>query len=638
MLLKIFANALLCGIISPKSCHDFGRGIITSSSRSLLKKHGSPLSTITLAVTRNEIDGISPNSVTQQYTHLIAIPMEECRDICVALESVQRAITHFCPSLLDACISPTMTRLPLLYVDASSSQKQYPNETLYNIVQDTVANSKGNSVPFMMKFKGLEIDGRKNEVLYCVGKSDDEGATTKRLQNIVGTLRTKIEAMGYKTMLPPDMPQIKSSFNQHVNDNKPHQWRPRIPFMRLPLKLLEEGSSDDNEEFVWRTPEDGGNGISPILWYKWWNDEFTEKEGDGERLREVAIYSRIPSSTTSIDLSEESFPLMNFKTPLPVGSNGIEDLAGAPSLSAKLQRSEEYDQIILLSKPDDLAYDYNISTDILDIEYTNYRVYEEGNKRNTEPTARQEDNFTRTSTSLEDSSRNNDANGDDTRSAEAKMKKPWPKEPLINKYHKIQGLKAETIKAATQKFPMPPYPSKEYFVGAWRMVSFPIDSNYANPDSVADMTNSIHSDNLILRVDGAVAGGPLLDSRTKQKSAGGSWKMFEAEYIGRRENQDNSTIIKTRMRIVLLIPPQKTEELVMEGEVTRIAMPAIDLLGSVTEHPQRDSLLHCGGEAWVQEISTGRRKKLGQFSVVKLSPNDPEQLHFSVPPPRRGLE
>ena len=441
-------------------------------------------------------------------------------------------------------------------------------------------------------------------------------------------------------MLPPDMPQIKSSFNQQVNDNEPHQWRPRIPFMRLPLKLLEEDSSDDNDEFVWRTPEDGGNGISPILWYKWWDDEFTEKEGNGERLREIAIYSRIPSSNSSIDLSEEAFPLMTFKTPLPVEYDGGEDLAGAPSLSATLQRSEEHEQIIILTKPDDLAYDYNTSTDILDIEYTNYMVNKKGITRDVEPTARQ-DNPTRTSTSLEDSSMNNDLNGDDTRSAEAKMKKPWPKEPLINKYHKIQGIKAETIKAATQKFPIPPYPSKEYFVGAWRMVSFPVDSNYANPDSVADITNNIHSDNLILRVDGAVAGGPLLDSRTKQKAAGGSWKVFEAEYIGRRENQDNSTIIRTRMRIVLLIPPQKTEELVMEGEVTRIAMPAVDLLGSVIERPQlqqQDSLLHCGGEAWIREISTGRRKKLGQFSVVKLSPNDPEQLHFSVPPPRRGLE
>lgn len=195
MIFKIFANALLCGIISPKNCDDFGRGIRNSNSRALLKNHGCRCST-TLAATRNEIDGVSP--VTQQYTHLIAIPMEECRDICVALESVQRAITHFCPSLLDACISPTMTRLPLLYVDASSSQKQYPNETLYNIVQDAVANTKGNSVPFMMKFKGLEIDGRKNEILYCVGKSDDEGATTKRLQSIVSTLRTKIEVSTFR--------------------------------------------------------------------------------------------------------------------------------------------------------------------------------------------------------------------------------------------------------------------------------------------------------------------------------------------------------------------------------------------------------------------------------------------------------
>jgi hypothetical protein len=68
-----------------------------------------------------------------------------------------------------------------------------------------------------MNFQGLEIDGVKNQVLYCVGKSDQDRYTTQKLQSIVYTLRNKLEALGYRTMLPPNKPQIKSSFNVHIN-------------------------------------------------------------------------------------------------------------------------------------------------------------------------------------------------------------------------------------------------------------------------------------------------------------------------------------------------------------------------------------------------------------------------------------
>ena len=77
--------------------------------------------------------------------------------------------------------------------------------------------------------------------------------------------------------------------------------------------------------------------------------------------------------------------------------------------------------------------------------------------------------------------------------------------------------------------------------------------------------------------------------------------MFQAEYIGPQEGmvKNNEKIIKTRMRIVLLIPPLKKEELVMEGEVTRITMPS-SLISRPKETPEigdeedQDSLLHCG--------------------------------------------
>ena len=227
--------------------------------------------------------------------------------------------------------------------------------------------------------------------------------------------------------------------------------------------------------------------------------------------------------------------------------------------------------------------------------------------------------------------------------------KPWPKEPLIKKYNRIKGLQASSTGNSVQQS-LPPYPSDEHFVGIWRLVSSPGDSNYANPDALPAFDSSF-SDNIILRVDGTVAGGPILDSTTNQKAAGGTWKMFHAEYVGTDTDQIGfQDKLKTRMRIRLLIPPKKEEELVLEGEVVRIMMPrpssVISTIGLTDTMHERNGdisdgegveagLLQCGGEAWIQNIATGKRKKLGLFSVMKLRTPEQGELHFSVPPPRR---
>jgi len=630
-------------------------------------------------------NNIGSSSIPRTYTHLIAIPLVDCREICVALESVQRAITFNCPSLGNACISTTQARLPLLYVDASTNEDGKSNEILHHLVQETIQIDSKNEVvlPYLMKFQGLEIDGIKNEVLYCVGKSDDDGYTTQRLQSIVYTLRNKLEALGYRTMLPPDKPQIKSTFNVHINSNTTRdetgqqEWRPRIPFMRLPMEEL--SNSDQETEEEWRSPEDGGNGISPILWYKWWDDEFTEKDGEGIRLNEVALYCRstISTSESSVDnLSENEFPTPSkkFRSVLPGGymnDNGYEvDYDSNPSnhLLTNLQEESESSKKKYFTISTD--FDSDIDT-TLDINYTTAailnvdddafddtpKVISSANmnqmaledRTHVESQILSQDALQASNTEILYNTCNEE---DDTRSAEFKVKKPWPKEPLINKYNRMQGVKAEAIKEAMQnKEPLPPYPCNEYFIGPWRVVSFPLDTNYANPDSLTQF-ESHNSDNLILRVDGSVAGGPFLDSKTKQKAAGGTWKMFQAEYIGPPQggtvpSTSSEKIIRTRMRIVLLVPPLKKEELVMEGEVTRITMPTSLLSRPINakegggnddvEEEEQDGLLHCGGEAWVREIATGRRKKLGLFTVVKLRTLDPGELHISVPPARKGL-
>jgi hypothetical protein len=65
------------------------------------------------------------------------------------------------------------------------------------------------------------------------------------------------------------------------------------------------------------------------------------------------------------------------------------------------------------------------------------------------------------------------------------------------------------------------------------------------------------SENLLLRVDGTTAAGPILNPETNQKAAGGTWKMLP---------QENGEVL---LRIRLVIPPEKKRILVMEGRVDR---------------------------------------------------------------------
>jgi hypothetical protein len=95
-----------------------------------------------------------------------------------------------------------------------------------------------------------------------------------------------------------------------------------------------------------------------------------------------------------------------------------------------------------------------------------------------------------------------------------------------------------------------PYPGNDHFVGIWKV----------NVNPMGDEGSSITdegSENLLLRVDGTTAAGPTLNPETNQKAAGGTWKMLP---------QENGDVL---LRIRLIIPPEKTRILVMEGRVNR---------------------------------------------------------------------
>ena len=127
-----------------------------------------------------------------------------------------------------------------------------------------------------------------------------------------------------------------------------------------------------------------------------------------------------------------------------------------------------------------------------------------------------------------------------------------------------------------------------------------------------DSEEADQSDNLILRVDGSIAGGPVLEKATRQKAAGGSWS-YEGGLL----------------RIRLIIPPTRTRALVMEGQLEQVMPSAqkpgtfgIPQLEKLQERADRKaSSLYCKGEMWMEDAASGRDRSevLGPFALQKLA-------------------
>jgi hypothetical protein len=141
-----------------------------------------------------------------------------------------------------------------------------------------------------------------------------------------------------------------------------------------------------------------------------------------------------------------------------------------------------------------------------------------------------------------------------------------------------------------------PYPGCDHFVGIWKIGTSPTGF-------VLEEASDEACENLVLRVDGTTAGGPILDPETKQKAAGGTWKFFE------EENGD------VRLRIRLVIPPKKERILVMEGIVNRMSIncdipmasktfgiPYLEKMATEANKSNMEDLMHCGGEVSLREV------------------------------------
>lgn len=620
------------------------------------------------------------NSQFEKYTHMIGIPLEENRDLLLELESVQRAVLYNCPLLIHSCIVPVVTRLPLLYVDTVmstgglSSNRDDVSEILQGIVLEVVnkyirvvkspskkevesqgfgGTNKEGVKPVMMTFKGLELDGEDCEVLHVIGNKNCNG--TILLRKVISEIQSKIEARGWRTILPPDNPQDKSD----NEDNK--EWRPRVPFMRLPSDFKESLPPLPNGEEEWtRSPEDGGNGISPIFWYKWWDDEFTEE--DGVRLREIAIYPR----SGPWGLSEKAFYLPSMTVKLPDGNEALSESEAKDKEYAENRLKEqlgeegaamelELDKQIADAKK---QYASELETSIAESDTTSLE--------NTKESRWDEDNIQNGASTVYSAPNTSQPRkpGDPivktistpsyraTLNAGENIENPIKKDLesidldrdegiiRIRKMLKQKPKLAADSKPEERTTSLSVYPSDEFFVGVWRLVSSP-NRNIEGLEKLAFMLPD-SSDNLILRVDGGVAGGPTLNQSDNQKAAGGNWKMFQARWAG---GGDMPEMEQTRLRIRLIIPPEKNEVLVMEGEVTRLMLPRGSASFSLklafgdddtneNNEKENDFFLHCNGEVWVQNIEgTGKRRKLGLFSAIKLDTPDQGSIRYTVPPP-----
>ena len=210
---------------------------------------------------------------------------------------------------------------------------------------------------------------------------------------------------------------------------------------------------------------------------------------------------------------------------------------------------------------------------------------------------------------------------------------------------------------------LPPFPSDEHFVGIWRLMTTPSGPSIDEERLMGALdTDPSASENLILRVDGTTAGGPILDTLSQHRASGGTWKFFEAEWIGKTDNDDDIDMVQTRLRIRLVIPPEKERILVMEGEVKRGSLPSAYSIsqenmkqlrssGSFGISPQKkksnteanqeneetkdEVFLQCSGEAWVEDRS-GKRSKLGPFSLLKMK--DRNEYTYTIPAPKRNQD
>ena len=579
---------------------------------------------------------------TMEPTHCVAILMDNCDELMLELESIQRAILYHCPILVNACIPQATSRIPLLYVTINDDEQQ-SNQQLAEIVDEVVKNhlfpknSQETAEPLMLPFQTLEIDGKANEVLQTVGQGD----SATKLKTVVEELQARFHDKGWSTELPVDPESADGSF------------RPRLPFMRLPQnwdELLAEERNGDEDRFL--TSDEGGNGISPILWFKWLEDDFGTA-----RMREIGVYQRRRSFSGN---NEQAFYFPYDSVQLPLGDEKIskEEKKYRDYQDSRMQEAERLQA--QENEDGEIVNDAPIADDDLLLQKTRDRLEILYKSPATDDLTLESDPETETSVSASNSNTADSpaqvpirpeapkdeeviddwtkkrieqviANRQKAREdlAKAKDKPPIEENDVFAKYRE-----GTLVPKEDQPAPMPalpPFPSREHCIGFWRVISsptgFPVEEGDAS-----------RSDNLILRVDGTTAGGPILDQETRQKASGGTWRFY------------GDKIDDAKLIIRLVIPPKKERVLVMEGHLEKASLSSDVALASssfgIPELEERkkqsikgmDDLLYCSGNVWIEDAVTKKnRDDIGSFSLMKMEVST-DSYTITVPKPVRNQD
>ncbi len=598
---------------------------------------------------------------------MIAIPIRDTNEkgatppdqmqLLTELESIQRAITYHCPILQPACIATTTSslRIPLLSVtvpfsvnsefDADTSIVDVKRSTMpvttasiahtiQQFVQQAVRNTlKITSGPITVSVSKLGIqsyadcsegdhpDSRtENEVLYTV---IDEPIITKieATSSMKSTLHLHAIIDDIFQSLSTSYPSWSIRRPWDVVDAKTNPIQLRLPIMRLPSNWNDiiQNRRVPEESPLLLTSDQGGNGISPIFWISYSDDVLVH----GLTLRQIAVYPCIyqkSSTTTSTDRdrsiddrpdeqsrwSEINYPHIAASVSL------LEDTADSTSQPETLDR-----QRLLNDDVDDNNGNGKLS---------------EGSHDGTDGDQRE-----RIMNIIESRAQN--------RIQQKRMiKVPGDRNPIFEMYRSgtlvpPQSATGATPPQTTMNVPQqPPFPNRELAVGFWSMIRSPTGFARESDDPITCST----SDNLILRVDGTIAGGPILDPVQRHKAAGGSWRYMEPDDV----NNDGSKIKHASLQIRFIIPPKKDRVMVMEGQFKKLSTLS-DNTSNMLPVNDDDATYVCSGNVWIEDATTDAtadiplfstssiRDDIGTFTIVKILNNSPmernSQLTITIP-------
>eukprot|EP00986_Skeletonema_menzelii_P012800 scaffold7198_cov150-Skeletonema_menzelii.AAC.26 len=704
-----------------------------------------------------------------KYTHQIAIPLGDASELHSALHAIQTSLVRDCPRLIRACVMPAVLRLPLLYVDGSTlglnvgsssgpnvetilesvvhrsiMEVVYGQETDNNSVSTASTSSLSSNAPLvemtqpiLLPFRGLELQGDDNSVLYAVGHNINDKNTNKKqsrydeededdgviivddwsdassatrsgwetLEALVNRIQSILESeYDCKTQWPNDEAQggeldyddpLVAAIKQ-----KEKKWRPRVPFVRLPTdfyqeleKSLEEkasrGLSDEEEEL---SPIDMGlDGISPLFWYDAWGEDEVILPEPGVRMRSVAIYRRMVPGGGEAESSfyvPASDALQNWKRGLGdnAGSKSDDISMDLPSGDKKLMAKERRERAKAMERMgederraereweegkaqwindlDNVERDNEDFTEI-DIGMETGEVTVEGEAAYVSPWAERGVIDDNTDRSVDDRTATPPSPDPAAQTTQSSKELPSIEDnPIFKRLREgkpqitAQGqTSVQPLDSSSTEESLPPYPSEPHFTGIWRIVSSPFGQSSVDGDGLSSA-----SDNFIFRVDGGVAGGPILNAEYQQKAAGGSWKFFQAQL--RKSNPDEIPVTQSRLRVRLLVPPEKSQTLVIEGEINRLVSPnsgsssnssdawkmasggmldgmssklmngddGTDTVMTPSQEQSQDAMIFCRGEAWLEDTEDGsNRKKLGPIALMKLKTPDRNKLIYTVP-------